>query len=468
MADPTNDADDHAVDRRLTDYGARWRDSLPSSPAPGPYAERRRGSLLMPAAAVAVVAMVLAIAWAAGDRSNDQGLRDPATAAGAVVPWAALPTTDPVLPTIDGGPSAQEIKAARPCEAGDLTMLRRALEPAMGTAYLTVQLALEGPTPCRVEGYPDVFLLDPEGAVLDIEVTLDTGSAPEPVLVTPTEPAAVVVSWSPSHYCSSVDNARIRIGIPDNAGEVTVDGFGPTTCNPDEGRPAPRVRPVQPAYADDGPTSPYEQVTATGDLDLSVAVGAPIDFEITLTSPVDLPLDPCPDYEILVAPRVDYHGLNCAAVPYVDDEGRPYLPAGVPVTFAMHAPAFDTSVFITKFAWVLTAPGHPTAGGTVEIGDAAPPEGRVTGLVTMDGGPAPGTSVKVTEGTVHARGLVDRSAPIVAGQFELQLPAGRYDLWATSPQYGDGEADCRPIALPDGLVVEAGQVVAVAISCQMR
>jgi hypothetical protein len=178
--------------------------------------------------------------------------------------------------------------------------------------------------------------------------------------------------------------------------------------------------------------------------------------------------DSWPDYEILLAPRIDYHGLNCAAVPYTDEEGRPYLPAGVPVTFAMHADGFDTTVLITKFAWVLTAPGHPSSGGTVRIGDAAPAEATVTGLVTMDGGPAPGTSIKVKEGTVHARGLVDRTAPIVSGQFEMHLPAGHYDLWATSPEYGDGQADCQPTGLPDGLVVEPGQVVQVAISCQLR
>jgi hypothetical protein len=468
MTDPRTDPDDEAVDRRLRQYATRWRGTLPSSPAAGPYAERRRASLLVPAAAVAAVAMVLATVWAVGDRSNRGAIpREPITTDG-VVPWAALPTTDPVFPTIGGGPSAAEIKTAAPCEAGDLTVLRRDLEPALGTAFLTVQLALDGPTPCRIEGYPDVFLLDPSGAVLDVSVVHDPGSTPEPVLVTPTEPAAVVVSWSPSHYCGALDNPRIRIGLPDNAGNVTVDGFGPTTCNPDEGHPSPRVRPVQPAYADTSPTSPYEQVTVTGDLDLSVDVGAPIDFEITLTSPVDLPLDPCPDYEILLAPRIDYHGLNCAAVPYVDEEGRPYLPAGVPVTFAMHASGFDTTVLITKFAWVLTAPGHPTAGGTVTIGDAAPPEATVTGFVTMDGGPAPGTSIKITEGTVHARGIVDRTAPIVSGQFEMHLPAGRYDLWATSPEYGDGQAECQPTDLPDGLALLSGQVVQVAISCQMR
>jgi len=474
MTDPKADAGDEAVDRRLTEYATRWRDALPSSPAPahapGPYAEhRRRASLLVPAAAVAVVAMVLATAWAAGNRSNDgETPRSPSTTAGAVVPWAPLPTTNPVLPAFGGGPSAQEIAATRPCEAGDLSVLRRDLEPTMGTAYLTVQLALDGPSPCRIGGFPDVFLLDASGGVLDIEVERDTSSSPEPVLVTATQPAAIVVSWSPSHYCGSLDNRRIRIGIPENGGDVTVDGFGHTTCNPDEGRPSPRVRPVQPAYDDTSPQSPYEQVTATGDLDLTVPVGAPVGFEITLTSPVDLPLDPCPDYQILFAPRIEYYGLNCAAVSHVDEEGRPYLPAGVPVTFAMRTPGLDTDVFITKFAWILDAPGHPTAGGTVEIGDAAPPEATVTGVVTMVGGPAPGTSVKVTEGTVQVSGLVDRSAPIESGSFELRLPAGRYDIWATSPQYGDGKADCHPVDLPNGLVVEPGQLVQVAISCQMR
>lgn len=466
------DPDDDGLDRRLREHASRWRESLPTPAESLSLADppRRRAALMVPAAAVAIVALALVGVWALGPRGGaERTPTGPITGSPAgVVPWADLPTTDPELATTGQDPSPAEVKTAAPCVDGDLTVLRRDLEPAMGTAYLTVQLALQGSTPCRIEGYPDVALLDPSGDVLDVPVEHDTASPGDPVLVTPTEPAAVVVSWSPSHYCDPLDNARIRIGIPDSAGDVTVDGFGPTSCNPGEGTPSPRVRPVQPAYADDGPTSPYEQVTATGDLNLSVDVGAPIDFEVTLTSPVDLPLDPCPDYEILVAPRIDYHGLNCAAVPYVDEKGQPYLPAGVPVTFAMHAAGFDTTVLITKFAWVLTAPGHPTVGGWVEIGDAAPPEATVTGFVTMDGGPAPGTSTKVTEGTVHARGLVDRTATIVAGQFEMQLPAGRYDLWATSPDYGDGTADCHPTDLPDGLVVKPGQMVQVAISCQMR
>ena len=466
------------LDLRLSEHAARWRATLPVAAEPDlrfPAERSTTRALRLPALAALATAVVFAGVWFLGGRHSETPSPATPPTANEVVPWAALPTTDPVLPTTRGGPSAQEIAAARPCAAGDLTVLRRDLEPAMGTAYLTVQLALDGPTPCRIEGYSEVFLLDPTGAVLDVEVEPDVATGPQPVLVTPTEPAAVVVTWSPSHYCGQLDNPRIRIGIPDNAGEVTVDGFGPTTCNPGEGRPAPRVLPLQPAY-DQSPTSPYEHVTVTGDLDLAVGVGADIDFEVTLTSPVDLPLVPCPDYEILVGPRLDAHALNCSAVPHTDGVGRPYLPAGVPVTFAMHADGIEPAMVVTKFLWTLTAPGHPGVGGTLQVGDAAVAEARISGLVTMDGGPAPGTSVKVTEGVVHVVGAdVDLTAPIEGGQFEVSVPPGTYRVWATTPQYGDGAGECPVAQDPDGnfgtgakIVIDSGETMQVHLSCQMR
>jgi len=455
------------LDVRLTDTAARWRAALPPAAEPDLRFEPERRatwSLRIPALAALATAVIVGGVWFAGNGREPQPREpDHSPNPAAVVPWAALPTTDPVLPTTRGGPSAEEIAAAPPCAAGSLGVLRRDLEGAAGTAYLSVQLGLEAPTPCRLEGFPEVVPLGPDGQALPVNV-IEAGS-PAPLLVTADAPVSVVVLWAVSHYCGDLDNVSLHIRVPGTP-EFAVAGFGPTSCNPGEDHPAISVQPLQPGY-DESAHSPYENVTVTGDLDLTVDVGAAIDFQVSLTSPVDLPLVPCPDYQILVGPRIDAHALNCAAVPHVDETGRPYLPAGVPVTFAMQAPGFEQAIYITKFGWILTAPGHPTASGTVEIGDAMQPEATVTGLVTMDGGPA-GTSSKVTEGTVQVSGVVDRSAPIEAGSFELQLPAGRYDIWATSPQYGDGKAECHPVDLPNGLVVEPGQLVQVAISCQMR
>lgn len=462
------------LDVRLTEHAARWRATLPAASDPDlefPPGRSATRALRLPALAALATAVIVGGVWLVGD-GHETAPHQTVPTTTSVVPWAALPTTDPVLPTTRGGPSAQEISAARPCTDGDLGVLRHDLEGAGGTAYLSVQLALEASTPCRLEGRPDVVPYGPEGAVLPVDV-VDSGS-PEPVLVMSDAPVSIVVSWAVSHYCGDLDNTALHIRVP-GMREFAVGGFGRTSCNPGEDHPAISVQPLQPGY-DESLHSPYENVTVTGDLDLAVEVGAGIDFEVTLTSPADLPLAPCPDYEILVGPRIDAHALNCSAVPYTDDAGRPYLPAGVPVTFAMHADGMEPAMVVTKFLWVLSAPGHATASGTLRVGDASPPEAHLTGLVTMDGGPAPGTSIKVTSGEVHVVGDgVDLTTPIEGGQFELSVPPGTYSVWATTPQYDDGKAECPIAADPDGnfgsganVLIEAGETMEIRISCQMK
>jgi hypothetical protein len=472
--DPELDIGQEAIDRRLTEHAARWRSALP--PGPEPSLDRATGrdrswGVRAPALTAAATLVVLAGVWAVGHHGT--GGPAPATPGNdLVVPWAPLPATDPQFPE-PSNDVRLVAKEAPPCTIGDLRILGRTVEAAAGTAYLTVQLGLDASTPCHLLGYPEVVPLDTAGNPLDVPVAHDTTGSPDAVLVTASSPAAVVVSWSVTHYCGSIDNARLRVTLPDGGGDFSVEGFGATSCNPDEGQPAMQVLPIQAAY-DQTPQSPYEKVTATGDLDVTVPVGAGIDFQVTLTSPADLPLDPCPDYQILVGSRMDTHGLNCAAVPYVDAAGRPYLPAGVGVAFAMHADGLDAPLYSPKFLWVLSAPGHAIAHGILRVGDAAPPDGRLTELVTMDGGPAPGVSQKVTDGEVHVvGGDVDLLAAVEGGQFEVAVPPGTYQVWATTPQYDGGSAACWPLdtngdSTRDDVTVTGGSAVTLRISCQMK
>ena len=116
-------------------------------------------------------------------------------------------------------------------------------------------------------------------------------------------------------------------------------------------------------------TSPYDDVTAAGDLDLTARADQPLNFAVTLTSKHDLPLDPCPDYTILTSAGESSYALDCAAVPHRDARGRPYLPAGVPVTFAMRADPGREST--PKFLWQLTTPrsAHVFVAGLLTVTD---------------------------------------------------------------------------------------------------
>lgn len=461
------------MDQLLRGRAARWRAGLPpAAPYRTTTATRPARGRHLPALAALATAAVLAVAWYAAPRGSTPSPVTPPD--DSVVPWADLAPTDPALPTTSRAPSAEEIAAAPECGPGDLELLGRDMEGAAGTAYLSVRLGLVADHPCHLGGRVDVEPMGPDGEPLAIDVV--TADSPEPVLVTAEAPVTVVVLWAVSHFCGDVDNATLLIDIPEIQ-TVRVEGFGASSCNPGEDHPPISVQALQPGY-DESRHSPYENLTVTGDLDLTVQVDEPIEFQVTLLSPVDLPLVPCPDYEVLVGPRLDSYALNCSAVHHRDAQGRPYLPAGVPVTFAMRAEGFSPDVRIDKFAWQLVAPGHPGKGGVLTIGDPEAAPARLEGLVTMDGGPAPGTSIKVTEGEVHVvsadGGGFDLVVAIVGGEFGTDLPAGRYEVWASTPQWNEG-ARCGLVEDPEGnfkagaeVVVDSGERLQVRISCPMR
>jgi len=68
----------------------------------------------------------------------------------------------------------------------------------------------------------------------------------------------------------------------------------------------------------------------------------------------------------------------------------------------------------------------------------------VLGQLLISGGPAPGTP-RPSDGEVTARSasgqLFSLSVPS-SGRFTLQLPAGKYSLTGSSPQFGNGHYKC--------------------------
>lgn len=378
-----SDAD--PMDQRLREYAARWRDA--GAPPPAPDAVRlgsgRRGARtwwLAAATAAAVAAVILGGTQLVGDG----GSRKPSEPAGTprptgtarpsndVVPWAALPATHPRIPTETTPPSPDPAEAAgRPaCRAADLHATSTG-GPAGGTYYSNVMLTLAGSQPCRLEGYPDVLLLH-HGRPVDIPLNHGADTAyRNPVLVAAGHPALVRLSWTGDWCATPVENDEIRMTLP--GGSLTLPGLGSSSCygTPGSGSRAPIVvEPFQPmTWRDARVRSAYAHVDVAGDLNLTAASGAPVDFTITLTSPADLVLELCPDYRITQngpnGPSAETYALNCAAVPYQDGHGRPYLPAGTPVTFAMRTTAGLAGGY--KLGWELATVDARGVTGTLIV-----------------------------------------------------------------------------------------------------
>jgi hypothetical protein len=460
------------LDQRLRAYAERWRGRLPEPARPHAVAtptDAHRSRWLIPLIAAAVLAVAVGITYAS---RGSQRPEPPPSDTPGVVPWAPLPATHPTLPTQTTPPSPDpaDVAAARACTDADLDHSPPQTDGAGGTTYLTVTLVLTGPSPCRLEGRPDVLLLD-HGAPVDVPVQPwqqggESGTV-QPVLVTPAHPAVATVAWAVSHTCPAVDNDRIEITLSAGFTPFSIRGFGRSTCSPGDAASAVLVDTIR--SRDEGQaqvTSPYDGLRASGDLDLTAQPGEPVHFEVTLTSAHDVVLDPCPDYAILTSAGEQRYALNCAAVPHHDAQGRPYLPSGMPVTFAMQADPGTQST--PKFLWSLATPesAADVVGTLTMAGDEL--EGTVSGTVLMAGGPAPGVKHKVIEGKVRAvreDGLT-RGALISNSEYQISLPPGRYQLEVATPQYLDGAFGCEAEQNP--VTVRPGETQSIAITCSMK
>lgn len=124
-------------------------------------------------------------------------------------------------------------------------------------------------------------------------------------------------------------------------------------------------------------------------------------------------------------------GRDCLSID--NDLVRVTVGAGAEVTFEGFGPHCTSS-------GDLTDPLRVDPLGEV-LPDNLPGVVKVTGTVTMDGGPAPGTSIRVTSGQVAFDG---ESASIgtsidANGHYEIELPAGEYDVTVTTPQWNGGK-----------------------------
>jgi Protein of unknown function (DUF4232) len=78
-----------------------------------------------------------------------------------MVPFVPLPPTYPKIPseTIPASPDPALAADLPPCRAGDLTITQR-MGLALGTRGITVRIRGKAGVACRLEGYPEITLLD--------------------------------------------------------------------------------------------------------------------------------------------------------------------------------------------------------------------------------------------------------------------------------------------------------------------
>lgn len=130
--------------------------------------------------------------------------------------------------------------------------------------------------------------------------------------------------------------------------------------------------PLPATHPDVGPPlrggSPFGSVGVYGAITGRVRPGDTLSFTIRLVSTHDLPLEPCPNYTTSVGQVSHTWQLNCSRVPFVDDRGRPYLPADRLVAFRMRVQVPDLPGR-QKVLWVIDGPrAMPGTYGMIHIG----------------------------------------------------------------------------------------------------
>lgn len=374
------------MDARLHGYADRWRAS--SAPPPVVDTDRlpaRSANRAWWTAGVAAAAVAAGIAVGTTLVHHDRVAAPPKPAhtvrPGDVVPWAPLPATHPTIPTQTTPPSPDPAEAVgKPaCRASDLRATATGAAAA-GTYYRNVRLRLVGARPCTLEGYADVQPLD-QGRPVDIPVDhqQDDSVYRGPVLVSAGHPALLQLSWGATWCTTPVHNDTVRLVLP--GGALTFPGLGSSNCNnaPGSGPKAPiMVAPFQPVSWHEGTVAtPYATLVVSGNLELSATPGETVHFTVTLTSPTDLALDPCPDYHLVQVADDGQHeetyALNCAAVPYRDARGRPYLPAGTPVQFEMRTTVVGPAGSTEKLSWALDTVDAKGVGGALTVQSAPAP-----------------------------------------------------------------------------------------------
>ena len=91
-------------------------------------------------------------------------------------------------------------------------------------------------------------------------------------------------------------------------------------------------------------------------------------------------------------------------------------------------------------------------------------DAAIKGQLLISGGPAPGTP-RTSDGEVTAKNASGESFSISVpstGRFTLQIPAGKYSLTGSSPQFGNGQYKCFG---PPSVTVVKGEAIHADVFC---
>jgi hypothetical protein len=267
---------------------------------------------------------------------------------------------------------------AKPCLPSDLNLDSR-LDGAGGRWILDLVVRTTSTTPCRIQGHP-VLSFVRGGSPAQVPQEPATGSANsyrEAVLLDAEHEASVEVAWSATGCPQGSESARPALALPGRPGWAVAQAVKASPlCTSGEVSSEPvAVGPFRPTrYTPARARSAYA-VVRTRITDAHPDAGARrVSFRVSLTTRRSTALVPCPDYTVVAAGRAGSverrYALNCAAVPYLDGEGRAYLPAHKSVTFAMQVPLTPALAEEAdlKLVWELQVPEN--------VGDAVSVDAR--------------------------------------------------------------------------------------------
>jgi len=131
--------------------------------------------------------------------------------------------------------------------------------------------------------------------------------------------------------------------------------------------------------------------------------------------------------------------------------------------------------FLVLAPLLLAACSSSTTRLPDESAASALPDGQVSGVLRLTGGPA-GTADSTAAGEVFAYHDADlRGEPVVSGKagpdgrFHLQVPAGRYYLAGTSPEFSIDPKPAKPPCRAAAVVeVAGGGTVTADVVCARR
>lgn len=376
---------DDDLDQRLSRAGEAWRASqaLPAVEVP---AVRPRPAWVLPVAAAASVALLAGGVTLAATQLDRDDRSDPPPAASKGERWhpdlppgvgpTAVPGAVPPVPQEVSYPAAEaagtytprvfEAAGAPDCRGQDV---RLDLEPA-GPGEMRLVLSAKGDDVRCATGYRPNVQFRKDGKyveVLEQQSDPRAGDWPSSVLVTTGQRAMTLSRWI--GWCAGEGPEVDTVEVIDSDWSVMLPmperAPCPVTDFEDDKLHLPFWSPEGFTFE---PRESFGPIAARVVDRVEGPAGLPT-WVVELTARRDVFLDTCPSWQVRQGDEeAGSWRLNCDGVPDHKDDGRPYLPAGEPVRFAIWVPYGDSQA---PLIWVLRTP-QGSVSVLLSSGPAAP------------------------------------------------------------------------------------------------